>query len=47
MPKFQFFWGGDGGFSTGQNWKVIKCQEMPKFQLSGGGYSPQVKIEKS
>ena len=47
MPKFQFsgVGGGWGVFSTGQNWKVIKCQEMPEFQL--GGYSPLVKIEKS
>ena len=47
MPKFQFSgWGGGGVFSTGQNRKVIKCQEMPKFQFGGGGgYSPLVKIE--
>ena len=31
-------WKGVGGvFSGGQNWKVLKCQDLPKFQFPGGG----------
>ena len=26
-----------GGYSVTENWKVLKCQDMPKFQLGGGG----------
>ena len=29
--------GGGGRFSTSQKWKVLKCQDLPKFQFSGGG----------
>ena len=34
-------------FWASQNSKVIKYQDLPKFQFGGGGYSPQVKSEKS
>ena len=44
MPRsalISIFGGGGGVF---WNWKVTKCQDLPKFQFSGRGYS---KTEKS
>ena len=32
-----FYLGGGGVFWASQNWKVLKCQDLPKFQFSGGG----------
>ena len=43
-------WGSrvEGVFWASQNRKVSKCQDLPKFQFSGGrGYSEQDKTEKS
>ena len=35
--NFNFRGGGGGVFWASQNWKVLKCQDLPKFQFSGGG----------
>ena len=39
-----FSWRG-GGFSWSQKSKSSKCQDLPKFELGGGAYSPEVKTQ--
>ena len=36
------FLGGGGVFS---NWKITKCQDLPKFQFGGGGGILQLKSQ--
>ena len=45
FEKISFSEVGAGGVFWSQNWKVLKCQVMPKFEFLGGGYS-ELKTEK-